>query len=167
MRVALEAHNPEWIEMFKAERFFLQELLADWLFGSIEHVGSTAIPNIAAKPIIDIMVGVQSLNSSRDAIEILEDNGYCYADYKSDVMHWFCKPSPEFRTHHLHLVPYESQLWTERIQFRDVLLSDRKIAQEYSDLKVSLAKEFANDREAYTEAKWPFIQRTISASGAF
>ncbi len=161
MKIKLEKYNPRWPNQFESEKLFLSEIIGEYLVGSIEHVGSTAIPGILAKPIIDIMFGVESLEASSGAIETLQHQGYCYYPYKSDVMHWFCKPSPEFRTHHLHLVPYNSLLWQERINFRNMLSNNLKLAQEYSELKRSLANEMAHDREAYTKNKWPFIQKIL------
>ena len=78
---------------------------------------------------------------------------------KSDVMHWFCKPSARFRTHHLHLIPYESTLWEERIRFRDLLRTNQTVAKKYGLLKTELANKYKSDREAYTEKKTPFIQQ--------
>jgi GrpB-like predicted nucleotidyltransferase (UPF0157 family) len=120
------------------------------------------VPGLTAKPVIDIMVAVESLAASRPALTLLEKSGYLYADYRSDVMHWFCKPSLEFRTHHLHLVPLQSALWAERIAFRDYLREHPHAAAEYADLKLQLAVRFRFDREAYTEAKEPFVKRIIA-----
>jgi hypothetical protein len=92
--------------MFEAERGLIERAIAPYLVGGIEHVGSTAIPNLPAKPVIDIMAGVRSLDASLAALPLLEPFGYCYFPYKPDVMHWFCKPSNDVRTHHLHLVPF-------------------------------------------------------------
>ena len=77
-------------------------------------------------------------------------------------MHWFCKPSPQSRTHHLHLVPYGSALWMQRLRFRDALRADPALAAEYAALKCELARRFRHDREAYTEAKTPFVERVLS-----
>jgi GrpB-like predicted nucleotidyltransferase (UPF0157 family) len=107
------------------------------------------------------MFGVKSLEDSKSAIELLIKNGYNYFPYKKDVMHWFCKPSPTFRTHHLHLVPYESNLWKERIKFRDILRADTKIASKYVELKKELAILYKKDHEAYTEKKTAFIQNVL------
>ena len=82
----------------------LRDVLQPWLAGPVEHIGSTAVPGLAAKPVVDIMAGVESLDASRPAIAALERAGYCYAPYRADTEHWFCKPSPQFRTHHLHLM---------------------------------------------------------------
>jgi GrpB-like predicted nucleotidyltransferase (UPF0157 family) len=76
-------------------------------------------------------------------------------------MHWFCKPNSSQRTHHLHLVPYGSALWSERLAFRDYLRSNPAVAGEYANLKARLADVHRNDREAYTEAKGPFVARVV------
>jgi len=104
-------YDPTWIDKFESERVALEKLLAPWRKGPIEHVGSTAVVGLCAKPVIDIMAGVKSLSESEPAKNILCQAGYQYAEYKTDVMHWFCKPSFTIRTHHLHLVPFESPLW--------------------------------------------------------
>jgi len=162
--IIIESYNKNWPLAFTQEKALLVKILAPWSTGNIEHVGSTSVPDLPAKPIIDIMVGVESLPQSLDAIPILEQNGYCYYPYKSDVMHWFCKPSPEVRTHHVHLVPFESPLWQERIGFREILRKDSKIRQEYAQLKYQLAERFPTDREQYTQNKWPFIQRVLQGA---
>ena len=142
----------------------LATVLAPWLCGPIEHIGSTAVPGLGAKPVIDIMAGVPSLESSRPAISLLADLDYLYAPYRADVMHWLCKPSPEVRTHHLHLVPFGSTLWKERIEFRNRLIASRRLADEYETLKRRLAKDHAHDREAYTDAKSNFISAVLAGS---
>ncbi|WP_226669181.1 GrpB family protein [Microbulbifer aggregans] len=164
MKVELEKYNQDWVTSFEEERSFLKEKIGDWLSGTIEHVGSTAVPGMLSKPIVDIMFGVKDLASSAGAIDVLSRNGYCYYPYKPELMHWFCKPTPDRRTHHLHLIPYKSDLWLERVRFRDILRSNKRIAEEYSFLKQRLAKELAFDREGYTQGKWPFIQRVLSAN---
>jgi GrpB-like predicted nucleotidyltransferase (UPF0157 family) len=160
--VRIVTYNPEWPQRFAAEQSLLIDAIGPWLPGPVEHIGSTAIPGLAAKPVIDMMAGVGSLEGSRAAIAILERLQYCYAPYKSEVMHWFCKPSPAVRTHHLHLVPVGSQLWTEQLAFRDHLRSHADVAREYADLKRRLAQDHQFDREAYTTAKTPFVQRVIA-----
>jgi GrpB-like predicted nucleotidyltransferase (UPF0157 family) len=154
-------YNASWPAQFSAERDILQTALAQWLVGDIEHIGSTAVQGLAAKPVIDIMVPVTSLEASRGAIAAAESVSYCFYPYKPDEMHWFCKPSPLIRTHHLHLVPLGSRTWVERLAFRDALRLNPTLAQEYAALKRRLAQDFANDREAYTDAKAPFIQNVI------
>lgn len=84
-----------------------------------------------------------------------------YFPYRPEQMHWFCKPSPAFRTHHLHLVPLGSKHWYERLAFRDYLRGNPATAKEYAELKLRLATQYKFDREGYTEAKGPFIQRIL------
>ena len=107
------------------------------------------------------MCGVKSLEESLPAIDVLVRDGYEYSPYKKNVMHWFCKPSDAFRTHHLHLIPYQSPLWNERIQFRNLLRLDSEIANQYANLKRELAGRYKGDREVYTQKKWPFIKRAL------
>ena len=162
--VKISEYDPQWPAAFEAERDLLESLIGAWRHGPIEHVGSTAVPGLAAKPVIDVMFGVRSLEASMPAIEVLTGNGYVYFPYKGDVMHWFCKPSDAFRTHHVHLVPFESPLWHERIRFRDILRSEPDVAKAYADLKRSLGLKYQHDREAYTLDKWPFIEAILRRS---
>lgn len=112
---------------------------------------------MAAKPVIDIMAGVSGLHVSRPAIDAATTVGYCYFPYRTDVEHWFCKPSAAHRTHHLHLVPVGSAHWIRSIAFRDYLIAHPNVAAEYCELKRALASRFRLDREAHTDAKGPFI----------
>jgi GrpB-like predicted nucleotidyltransferase (UPF0157 family) len=109
--VIIEPYDSSWPKKFESERLLLGPELVPWLVGPIEHVGSTAVPGLQAKPIIDIMAAVGDLPSSLPAIEALKPLSYCYFKYRDDLMHWFCKPSDLERTHHLHLVPLNSPLW--------------------------------------------------------
>ena len=161
-RVEIVSYDPTWPSLFQGERTLLEAALGKWLGGPIEHFGSTAVPGLAAKPVIDIMAGVESLDGSRGAIAAAAGLGYVYYPYRPDVMHWFCKPSAAFRTHHLHLVPLNSRLWVERLAFRDYLRKEPAVAAEYAEMKVELARRFEFDREAYTDAKGPFVQRVLA-----
>jgi GrpB-like predicted nucleotidyltransferase (UPF0157 family) len=164
--VEVVAYDASWPGKFEAERVVLEAALAPWLVGPIEHIGSTAVPLLAAKPVIDIMAPVQTLQASLPAIEAARRAGYVYHPYKSEVMHWFCKPSATHRTHHLHLVPLGSPLWRQRLAFRDALRRSPKLAAEYAELKQRLAERFPYDREAYTDAKAPFVHRVLSEISA-
>jgi GrpB-like predicted nucleotidyltransferase (UPF0157 family) len=160
--VQIAPYDHDWASRFEAERQLLIHAISAWLVAdSIEHIGSTAIPGLDAKPVIDIMAGVESLDGSRAALPVLERHQYCYAPYRTEVMHWFCKPSPAQRTHHLHLVPLGSPLWIEQLAFRDYLRTHPDVAMEYAALKRQLAEAHRFDREAYTNAKAPFVQRVL------
>jgi GrpB-like predicted nucleotidyltransferase (UPF0157 family) len=152
-RVVLRPYQPGWAGEFRQEAAAIQELIGEWVTGGVHHVGSTAVPGMVAKPVIDIMAGVSGLDESRPCVELLEQLEYCYAPYRADVMHWFCKPSPQRRTHHLHLVPTGSQRFTDVLRFRDYLRTHPVVADQYARLKRQLAVRFVDDREAYTQGK--------------
>ena len=159
--IELVSYDPSWPSKFADESNLLLDILRPWLAGPIEHVGSTAIPNMPAKPVIDIMAAVHNLEDSMSAIDALAEVGYCYFPYLPDKMHWFCKPSPAFRTHHLHLVPIGSARWRDSLTFRDMLRREPALAAEYATLKGDLAKMYEFDREGYTAEKTPFIERVL------
>jgi GrpB-like predicted nucleotidyltransferase (UPF0157 family) len=159
--VFVVAYDERWPARFAAERVALEALLAPWLAGAIEHIGSTAIRGLVAKPVIDIMAPVASLAASQAALPRLAELQYNYFPYRADVMHWLCKPSDAHRTHHLHLVPFASALWHERLAFRDYLRAHPAIATEYAELKQRLAEQHRFDREAYTDAKEAFVRRVL------
>jgi len=147
--------------MFEAERAVIERQLDGYVVGGIEHVGSTSVPGLPAKPVIDIMVGVASLEAAWPAVPLLEPLGYGYFPYKPDVMHWFCKPSPELRTHHIHLIAFQSRTWLERLAFRDRLRADPDLHAAYASLKRELAERHRDDREAYTADKAGFIEAVV------
>jgi GrpB-like predicted nucleotidyltransferase (UPF0157 family) len=159
--VIVVPYDSSWPDKFEAERQVLVHALAPWLAGPVEHVGSTAVPGLDAKPVIDIMVAVASLDASRSAIPAAEAVGYLYWPYKAGVMHWFCKPSDACRTHHLHLVPYRSRLWRAQLGFRDALRADARLARKYAQLKHGLANKYRDDREAYTQSKSAFVHQVL------
>ena len=121
MRVYLVEHDAAWAGIFEAERRLLEGLLGPWRQGSIEHVGSTAVAGLCAKPVVDVMVGIRSLGDTSALKQVLGQVGYQYSDWRADEEVWFCKPSFEHRTHHVHLVPHESPSWRDTVRFRDAL----------------------------------------------
>ncbi len=160
-RIAIVPHDPRWPQMFATERVALEGAIGDWIFGGVHHVGSTAVPGLDAKPIVDILIGVESLEISRPCFEPLSRLQYLYAPYRTDEMHWFCKPDPGRRTHHLHLIPVGNQRYEEELRFRDRLRDDPVLAGEYGALKHDLAFRFRDDRESYTDAKADFIRSAL------
>lgn len=165
-QIRIVDYDPAWPVLFEQERRLLEPVLSPWLAGSIEHIGSTAVPGLAAKPVIDIMAAVRDLPTSFDARDALVPLQYMYFPYRPDVMHWFCKPSPQHRTHHLHLIPAGSALWKERLIFRDHLRRTPSAAKEYAELKRELAARHGSDRETYTEAKTDFVQAIVARFGS-
>jgi GrpB-like predicted nucleotidyltransferase (UPF0157 family) len=165
--VRIAAYDPDWPLKFEAERADLLECIGPWVTGGIHHVGSTSVRGLPAKPVIDILAGVESLDRSRPCIEKLASLRYPYAPYRGDVMHWFCKPHPAHRTHHLHLVPAGSRRYRDELAFRDALREDPALAAEYAALKHELAARFPDDRDAYTEHKAPFVRRVLAAAACW
>ncbi len=156
--IAIVPYDPRWPARFETEKALLEQSIGRWATGGIDHVGSTAVPGLAAKPVIDILVGVDDLPSSRACFGELAELDYLYAPYRAEEMHWFCKPDPRHRTHHLHLVSTGSRRYRDELAFRDLLRARPELAAEYAELKRALADEHTNDREAYTQAKASFIQ---------
>jgi GrpB-like predicted nucleotidyltransferase (UPF0157 family) len=154
-------YDPTWPVRFERERALLEQAIGAWVVGGIHHVGSTAVPGLDAKPIVDILVGVEGLETSRACFEPLAELEYLYAPYLPEEMHWFCKPDPGRRTHHLHLVSHDSPRYRDELAFRDHLRANPEKARDYAELKHRLAARFERDREGYTDAKADFIQRTL------
>jgi GrpB-like predicted nucleotidyltransferase (UPF0157 family) len=162
--IAVVPYDPDWPRRFEAERALLQRVLGPWLDGGIHHIGSTAIPGISAKPIIDMMAGVRDLEEARAAYAPLEQEGYVYTPHRPGIAHRFAKPSQERAEYGLHLTEPGSDLWRERLTFRDALRADPVLLAEYEELKLRLARE-TDDVRAYTEAKRAFVGRVLAAHG--
>ena len=162
--VRIVPYDPAWPERFEDERRVLEEALAPWIVAGVHHIGSTAVPGLAAKPIVDVMVGVESLEASLPARPAAEAVGYVWAPYRPEEFHWFCKPSPAHRTHHLILVPRDHPTFAARLAFRDALRDDPALAAEYEALKRRLAEAHVHDREAYTDGKADFVVRMTRAA---
>jgi GrpB-like predicted nucleotidyltransferase (UPF0157 family) len=159
--VRIDPYDPDWPARFEQERKPLERVLGGAVTGGIHHVGSTSVPGLDAKPVVDILVGIGDLETGRSYAEPLAALRYVYAPYRPDEMVWFCKPSPEHRTHHLHLVPTGSPRFRAELEFRDHLRAHPETADEYAALKRRLAEELGHDREAYTEAKGDFIRAVL------
>ncbi len=165
--IDLVPYNPLWKEMFDQERKHLTACLPERLIGKIEHFGSTAVPDLPAKPIIDILVEVTSLDETKKTIApILELQGYDYfwrpsfGDSTPPFYAWFIKRDKNgLRTHHIHMVEADFEHW-ERLLFRDYLLENEDIAKKYGALKTRLCNDNKNDRVAYTMGKTEFIVAT-------
>lgn len=163
--VVVVQYDPDWPSRFETERALLEPVLVPWLAGGIHHVGSTAIPGIAAKPIIDMMAGVRDLEEARAAFDPLRDQFYLYAPHRPGIAHHFVKTSLRSVTHSLHLTEAESDLWRERLAFRDALRRDDALAAEYEELKLRLAREHRDDVAAYTDGKRAFVARVLASAG--
>ncbi len=156
MPIEIVAYDPSWPQVFEAERARLSPLLADC---EIHHVGSTAVPGLAAKPIIDMALLVDSYELPVG--RLTEQAGYQYPRAFNSTLsekRFLCYPTPARRTHHVHLVVDPAEL-VRYLVFRDRLRADRALAHQYEALKRELAERHRDDREAYTEAKAEFVRR--------
>jgi len=163
--VAVVPYDPRWVEMFQQERAHLMSVLPSDLVKRVEHFGSTAVPGLWAKPIVDMLVEVTSLDETRKRIApILEAQGYDYfwrptwGDDTPPFYAWFIKRDNNGnRTHHIHMVEADFEHWN-RLLFRDYLIQHLDVAGEYGALKEKLSEVDHNDRVAYTEAKTDFVR---------
>jgi GrpB-like predicted nucleotidyltransferase (UPF0157 family) len=163
--LAMVAYDPAWPARFDTARTALIGALLPWLVHDIEHIGSTAVPGLTAKPIIDMLAVVQDIDAARAAIGPLTNIGWLLAPQPDDDAIRrlsFCTPTPERRTHHLHVVEDESQAWRTWLAFRDQLRSHPDDAAAYGTLKTELAARYADDRAAYRAAKAPFIEAIVA-----
>lgn len=161
--VVIVPYDPGWTDIFKNEAELLQTVipLSNIV---IEHIGSTSVAGLAAKPIIDIMVGFESLNDATISIPSIETLDYRYIpEYEVDLpdRRYFHKPVSPPRNFHLHCTAIHSNFWIKQIAFRDYLRSHPQACADYRQLKESLAKQYHYDRTAYTDAKTGFIERIL------
>lgn len=154
--VEIVDYDPAWPAAFEAER----ERLAPLLEGTeIHHFGSTAVPGLAAKAVIDMIALVGELDAPIPALVACAGYQFPVA-FNATLIHsrFLCYPSAVYRTHHLHLVD-DHRVFMRRLRFRDRLRAEPSLAAEYAMLKRDLAERYRDDREAYTEAKAPFVER--------
>lgn len=169
--VSVVPYDPAWPQMFEEEKRHLLDCFPQDMMRRIEHFGSTAIPGLAAKPIVDVLVEVDSLEETKARIApVLEAQGYDYlwrATHGEDgppFYAWFIKRnSAGVRTHHIHMVENDFEHW-DRLLFRDYLIDHPKTAKEYEALKLALARDYPNDRVAYTQGKTEFVVRVTQVA---
>lgn len=156
--VRLEEYNPKWSRLFEQEKELLLKTFGNRII-AIEHIGSTAVPGLPAKPIIDINVAVPSLSDIDDFITKLQELGYEYIpERRFSDRQFFPKGPSEKRTHHLNLVEITSETgWKNQLLFRDYLRKHDDVKNEYTKLKSELAKKYADNRDEYTERKSKFV----------
>jgi GrpB-like predicted nucleotidyltransferase (UPF0157 family) len=162
--VALHAYNPQWPALFEMERRRLLSLFPQIV--AFEHIGSTAVEGMSAKPIIDMMAGVASMEAAMLLAEPMCQSGYTTSvEFNASLTdrQWFMRWANGHRTHHLHVVVHDGAVWQGRLKFRDALRGNAELAAQYLQLKQRMATEHARDREAYTRAKTAFVQSVVAA----
>lgn len=161
-KISVVAYDPAWPIFFKQEAQKIQSVLQNC---DIEHVGSTSVPGLDAKPIIDIMLGFETLDTSRiiESMELL-----AYKHWKEDTFQhvrlMFTKWSEDMtrRLVNVHATIKGSEFWNEQIRFRDKLRENQALAREYAQLKKELARTYESDPDSYTAAKTEFVRKILS-----
>ncbi|MBT9552657.1 MAG: GrpB family protein [Hydrogenophaga sp.] len=164
--VKLHAYDPSWPVAYATERERLLSVLPG-VFLDVQHIGSTAVPGLAAKPIIDILAGVESMAVAESVTALLCASGYTTSAEFNETLRdrkWFMRWANGHRTHHLHVVVHGGQVWHERLRFRDALCSNPVLAARYAELKAESAEKHPTDRDAYTDAKAEFVRSVSRAA---
>ncbi len=160
--VRLADHNSEWAALAGKACGDIKQAAKD-LVEDIQHVGSTAVPDLPAKPILDLAASVMNSNAVPEIIQRLSAIGYIYrGDGGDEGGHLFIfESSPDVRTVHLHVVSHNGTQWKNYIRFRNLLCQQHNIRCRYAELKRMLEKRYSSDRKSYTDAKHDFIQEVL------
>lgn len=164
-RVEISAPDPGWSSRGECEARLLESTLAAWLVGRVEHVGSTAVPGLAAKPILDFQARVTDLACAPRVAAALAPQGWHLVPPELDRRSWerfFVRVAGDRRCAHLHLLGLDARQWDDALAFRDALRADPGLARVYAALKTDLAARYGDDREAYTGAKAGFVRQVLA-----
>lgn len=163
MQVNVVPYQADWPRLFEAERERLEGALRG-LEARVEHSGSTSVPGLAAKPIIDIVVGVPRLELVEGRLDEMRAAGYHYVPkYEARIpdRRYFRRPDAKPRLAHVHVLETGGSRWTRQLAFRDWLKGHPEDARAYGALKFALAHQYRHDRPGYTDAKHPFIRMIL------
>lgn len=162
--VVVSPYSSEWPNVFRNLKDDLIRLFAPTPI-TVEHIGSTSVPGLAAKPVIDVVLGAALLADIESKISLLGENGYEYVSkYEKEIpeRRYFVKSAAGSLRVHIHAVESGSRLWREHLAFRDALRSDSSLRAQYQLLKLQLAEQFVNNKSAYSAAKNPFIESVLA-----
>jgi GrpB-like predicted nucleotidyltransferase (UPF0157 family) len=163
-RIEIANYTSQWVSEYKNEEIKIKSVLGSKLI-QIEHIGSTSVEMLGAKPIIDIMCGVINLNEVTNFVGSFEEIGYEFVWHKEfPERRFFRKGRWRAGTHHLHFYEFESVYWNNNLLFRDYLRKHADTREAYYQLKIELAKIYPHDRVAYTNGKNEFIMNVIKAA---
>lgn len=156
MPIQIFDYDHNWPTAYDRERAALSEAFGPYAL-DIQHVGSTSVPGLAAKPIIDIGVAIRKYPLPDSIVQAVTNLSYEHkGEYGVPHRHYFRKGTP--RTHHIHALELDGEEWVNHILFRDYLRAHPDQARRYETLKRNLASRYAHDRETYTDSKAPFIK---------
>jgi GrpB-like predicted nucleotidyltransferase (UPF0157 family) len=160
--VILSDYQPEWRELYELEREFILGKIGDFIL-DIQHVGSTAVPGLRSKPILDIAIQVRSRIETNKCAEVLSKNGFIDRGETGGQGGYLLvkEVSPQFRTHHVHVVTEDDPQWMEYLALRHWLRENENLREQYAQLKAVLQERHANDRSQYTKGKSDFIRMVL------
>ena len=161
-RVELVDHDPSWAELYEQEAARLRPIFDGHLVG-MEHIGSTSVPGLCAKPIVDVLVGLRELELTDEQIAAMVEFGYLFLGEHGLPGRLFFRKNP--RTHHVHVVEHGGEHWDRQLTFRDALRADEEERKRYDAFKRRLAAK-GYPREVYTELKTPFIREVEARARA-
>ena len=168
-RIDISPYRSAWHEGAQEEIKRIRELDQEKLILDAQHIGSTSIKGLSAKPVLDLMLGVESMEKGCELIKPLESLGYLFwADNPDKTRLFFVKGMPPHgtkRTHHVHIFKHKDARWRMRVLFRDCLNSDPQTLKKYKELKENLAEFYAYDRENYTHLKSKFVEGVLKKAG--
>jgi GrpB-like predicted nucleotidyltransferase (UPF0157 family) len=161
--VIIVDYDPQWPVLYEEERRRILEVVGHKVL-AIEHIGSTAVPGLGAKPIIDMMAGVRESTDADECLPPLEKIGYRDVAPQPNNLEWYycLGKGPHSTGYHLHLVKFVSPHWRRHLLFRNYLRTHPEAAQRYYELKKKLAAKHGSDRIGYTDAKTSFIESIIA-----
>ncbi len=155
----LSSYSQQWKSLYEREVIRIRDVIGDLVI-DIQHIGSTAIPNMTAKPIIDIAVMLPSFDKAKELIKPLNGLGYNYDEPASSSERYFFRKG-EPTQYHLSLTVPNVSFWHRQILFRDYLISHPSVAKEYEELKIKMIKKDPTGEEDYLKAKGPFVQKVL------
>jgi len=165
--VVIVDYDSRWPTLFEEERRRILGAIGHKVL-ALEHIGSTAVPGLGAKPIIDMMAGIRGSEDADECVRLLQPLGYDDVTPEPDNPEWFyclgtrAPGQKEGEYVHLHLVKYLSDHWVRHLLFRDYLRTHPEVALQYFELKKRLAAQYGSDRPGYTEAKTKFIESVVA-----
>ena len=161
-QIVISEYDPKWPAIYEEEVARILALAGDTVT-AVEHVGSTSVPGLGAKPIIDIMAAVGQIDEAMTLVEPLGALGYRYLPEYEELIpeRRFFRRGRESASHHLHIVETATDFWIDHLLFRDYLRSHRETAMEYDEIKRNLAARLGDDRAAFTMAKTSFIEPVL------
>ena len=159
--IIINDYDPEWVKKYEKEKNEILQAIGEYII-AIEHIGSTAVVGLASKPIIDILIGLSSLEDAKKCIPILKKMNYEYVPEHEKILpdRRYFRKQPDGtanRKYHVHMVEINSHFWNRQLLFRDYLRKNPEVLKDYETVKRLLAKKFQNDRHSYTTGKEGFI----------